>query len=99
MAAGTREISRVSPLVLTAATRDVKTDAKQARGGEEAVPSPHTTGYAFDVSRTYRSGAQAQAWQFWLDRMAALDVIAWSRGHDAIHVVVGPRAKDLGASR
>jgi hypothetical protein len=95
LGAGARAVSRTAPLTVTAATRDVRTDAVRARGGDEAVPSLRTTGYAFDLSRRYRSGAQAQALQFWLDRLTALDVIAWTRGAYAIHVVAGPRAKDL----
>ena len=39
--------------------------------------------------------AQAQAFQFWLDRLQALDVIAWARAPDAIHLTVGPRADAL----
>jgi hypothetical protein len=95
MGAGTRAVANVQPLTVTAATRDVETEEARARGGDEPVPSLHTTGYAFDLSRRYRSRAQAQALQFWLDRLTALDVIAWSRGADTIHVVAGPHAEDL----
>jgi hypothetical protein len=96
LAAGVREVSGSTPLVVTAATRDVATDAGRDPGfGVEAAPSTHTTGWAFDLSRRYRSGAQAQALQFWLDRLTALDLIAWTREPDHIHVVVGPRAASL----
>jgi hypothetical protein len=40
------------------------------------------------VRRSYRSPAQAQAFQFWLDRLQALNLIAWSRGDSMIHVTV-----------
>jgi hypothetical protein len=46
----------------------------------------HTTGFAFDVRRRYRSGAQAEAFQFMLDRLQALNLIAWTRSPDAIHI-------------
>jgi hypothetical protein len=85
------------PLVLTSATRSLAAEEADTRGafGAEAPPSTHTTGYAFDLSRTYRSPAQAQALQFWLDRLTALDVIAWTREPTTIHLTVGPRAGEL----
>ena len=97
LGAGVAEIARTAPLTVTAATRTVKDEQTAGDGGAgvEAAPSLHTTGWAFDVSRTYRSPAQAQAFQFWLDRLTALDVIAWARRPDSIHIAVGPRADDL----
>jgi hypothetical protein len=94
---GVRDVSGTSMLVLTSATRSVQTEERDTRGafGAEAPPSTHTTGYAFDLSRDYRSAAQAQALQFWLDRLTALDAIAWTREPDVIHVTVGPRAGAL----
>jgi hypothetical protein len=86
-------------LVVTAAVRTVSDESASGEGGAgvEAAPSEHTTGYAFDLSRTYRSGAQAQALQFWLDRLTALDLIAWTREPRVIHVTVGPLAAQLPA--
>jgi soluble lytic murein transglycosylase-like protein len=97
LALGTRDAGRTAPLVVTAATRSVKAEQRDTRGafGPEAPPSTHTTGYAFDLSRAYRSPAQAQALQFWLDRLTALDAIRWAREPDVIHVTVGPRAGEL----
>jgi hypothetical protein len=97
LALGVREVSRTTPITVTSATRSVKAEERDTRGAfdAEAPPSTHTTGYAFDLSRTYRSSAQAQALQFWLDRLTALDVIAWVREPDVIHVTVGPRAGEL----
>jgi hypothetical protein len=94
LAAGVREISGTAPLVVTSAARAVA-DEDPTNLGVEAKPSAHTTGYAFDVSRDYRSAAQAQALQFWLDRLTALDLIAWVREPDVIHVTVGPLASRL----
>jgi hypothetical protein len=57
--------------------------------------SLHTTGYAFDVLRSYRSNRQAGAFQFWLDRLQALGLIAWVREPAAIHVTVSDRGREL----
>jgi hypothetical protein len=100
LALGVREVSRTAPLVVTAASRSVAAEERSGTGatvaaGVEAPPSMHTTGFAFDVRRAYRSPAQAQALQFWLDRLTALDLIAWVREPSVIHVTVGPRAADL----
>ena len=46
----------------------------------------HPTGFAFDVRRRYRSGAQAEAFQYMLDRLQALNLIAWTRDSRSIHV-------------
>ena len=52
--------------------------------------SLHATGYAFDVRRRYGSGAQAQAFQWTLERLQALGLIAWTRGRAVIHVTASP---------
>jgi hypothetical protein len=57
--------------------------------------SLHTTGYAFDILRRYRNRAQAVALQFMLDRLQALDLIAWVREPAAIHITVGGEAASL----
>ena len=54
--------------------------------------SVHATGYAFDVRRRYGSGAQAAAFQWTLERLRALGLIAWSRDPARIHVTVSPEA-------
>jgi hypothetical protein len=97
LALGTREVGRTAPLTVTSATRSVAAEIRDTRGafGAETPPSTHTTGYAFDLSRAYRSPAQAQALQFWLDRLTALDVIRWTREPAVIHLTVGPRAGEL----
>jgi transglycosylase-like protein with SLT domain len=46
----------------------------------------HASGYAFDIRRSYRNGAQAEAFQYMLDRLQALNLIAWTRASDAIHI-------------
>jgi len=60
----------------------------------------HATGFAFDIRRDYASGAQAEAFQYMLDRLQALNLIAWTRDDDAIHITAsseGERLLDLAA--
>jgi hypothetical protein len=97
LARGTEAISGRQPLVVTSTVRDQRYQRQLLRGNPEATPgySLHTTGYAFDVLRRYRNRAHALAFQFMLDRLTALDLIAWVREPAAIHITVGPRAKDL----
>jgi len=60
--------------------------------GAVADADVHGTGFAFDMRRRYGSGAQAAAFQWALERLEALGLIAWTRGRSVIHVVVSPRA-------
>jgi len=57
--------------------------------------SLHTTGWSFDIERRYASDRQAEAFQFMLDRLRALDVIDYAYEPDAIHVTVSNEAKPL----
>jgi Transglycosylase SLT domain/Family of unknown function (DUF5715) len=88
--AGTRAIARTRPLVVTSTVRDERYQRLLAARNFEATHnfSLHTTGWAFDISRNYRSRAQALAFQFMLDRLTALNMIAWVRESNAIHVTV-----------
>jgi hypothetical protein len=52
-------------------------------------------GWSFAIARTYASRRQALAFQYVLDRLQVLDVIAWSRGARAIHVTAGRGAAVL----
>jgi hypothetical protein len=95
---GVREISGARrPLTVTSAVRDREYQALLTRRNIEATRrySLHTTGWAVDVSRRYSGRRQAQAFQFMLDRLAALDLIAWVREPAAIHFTV---AGDAGRS-
>jgi hypothetical protein len=56
--------------------------------------SSSTDGYSFQISRRYGSPAQAAAFQAVLDRLQALNLIAWSREPAAIDITV---ARDAGA--
>ena len=86
-----------APLVVTSTVRDEEYQDLLVKRNREATHgySLHTTGYAFDVLRSYRSRAQAQAFQFALDRLRALNLIAWVREPSAIHVTVAEDAHRL----
>jgi hypothetical protein len=83
-----RRIARErQPLRLTSTVRDEDYQERlrlvevEATGGY----SLHTTGFAFDIARDYAGRAQAQAFQHVLDRLTALNLIAWVREPGAIH--------------
>jgi hypothetical protein len=57
--------------------------------------SLYTTGYSFDIERRYASLAQAEAFQGLLNRLQALNVIAWERRPDVIHITVSNHAREL----
>ena len=91
---GVRRISHErGPLILTSTVRDRDYQQALLRTDAEATQafSLHTTGWAFDLARVYRSSAQSHALQFMLDRLAALGLVAWVREPRAIHVTVATR--------
>jgi hypothetical protein len=92
-----RALSGQAPLIVTSTVRDAGYQATLVRRNGEATRnfSLHTTGWAFDVERRYRSRAQALAFQFELDRLRSLNVIAWVREPDAIHITVSSDAQVL----
>ena len=73
------------------------TSASSLRRNREATRnySLHTTGWAFDIARDYASKRQALAFQFVLDRLQVLDVIAWVREPGAIHITAASDAEAL----
>jgi hypothetical protein len=84
-------------LTITSTVRDQRYQEALGRRNIEATRrySLHTTGWAFDVLREYGSRRQALAFQWVLDRLQALDVIAWVREPAAIHITVSSDAKVL----
>ena len=97
LGAGTKEISGSEPLVLTSTVRDQRYQRVLIADNGEATRnySLHTTGWAFDVLRRYRSRAQALAFEFMLGRLQSQDLIAWVREPAAIHVTVASQAQAL----
>jgi hypothetical protein len=85
-----RALSGQGPLIVTSTVRDSAYQAELLKRNGEATRnfSLHTTGWAFDVERRYRSRRQALAFQFVLDRLRSLNAIAWVREPDAIHITV-----------
>ncbi len=92
-----RSLSGQAPLVVTSTVRDDEYQKRLVARNREATHnySLHTTGWAFDIAREYRSKVQARAFQFVLDRLQVLDAIAWVREPDAIHVTAAPEGKAL----
>src|SRR3954447_6565447 len=59
------------------------------------VTGAHDGGWSFDVSRRYASHRQALAFQYVLDRLQVLNVIAWSRTAHTIRVTAARDAAVL----
>jgi hypothetical protein len=98
LAAGVREQSGArAPLIVTSTVRDEEYQRLLAEENPEATSaySLHTTGWAFDVKREYRTSAQAAAFQFMLDRLQSLNLISWVREPASIHITVSSDARAL----
>jgi hypothetical protein len=97
LGAGVQAISKLKPLVVTSTVRDERYQRLLVSRNREATRnfSLHTTGWAFDILRAYRSRTQALAFEFMLGRLQSLDLIAWVREPAAIHVTVSSDAKRL----
>ncbi len=95
--AGVKAISGDAPLVVTSTVRDRRYQRLLVARNREATPnySLHTTGWAFDISRSYQSRSQALAFEFLLERLQSHDLIAWVREPAAIHVTVAEGATAL----
>ncbi|MBE2316868.1 lytic transglycosylase domain-containing protein [Solirubrobacter sp. CPCC 204708] len=63
--------------------------------GALRITSATDGGWSFRVSRDYASERQALAFQYVLDRLTVLDVIAWSRAERTIRVTAGRDADVL----
>jgi hypothetical protein len=83
-----------SPLTVTRAAYDEAAAALLTPPdfANEAHEGLHATGFAFDIRRRYGSGSQAAAFQWTLERLEALGLMAWTRGKNVIHITVSPRA-------
>jgi hypothetical protein len=91
-------ISRArQPLLVAAAVRDRAFEGKLPKRDLLGPPtySLYTTGYSFDIKRRYESQRQAEAFQAMLDRLEALNVIAWQARGDVIHITVSKRSRPL----
>ena len=99
MAARVREISghERENLIVSSAVRDRSYQERLVATNPEATPnySLHTTGWSFDIRRSYGSDDQASAFQFVLDRLRALGVIDYAVEPASIHVTVSNEAAAL----
>jgi soluble lytic murein transglycosylase-like protein len=86
-----------STLTVTSTVRDDAYQRLLVRRNAEATRnySLHTTGWTFDVARRYSSRRQALAFQFVLDRLRSLNLIAWVREPAAIHITAAADAGRL----
>jgi hypothetical protein len=84
-------------LTVTSTARDTRYQRLLGTSDIEATNgySLHTTGYAFDIARRYATPAQAAAFQAMLDRLQALNLIAWVREPAAIHITVAGDASSV----
>ena len=85
-------------LTITSTVRDERYQAELVQRNDQATSdySLHTTGWAFDILRRYRSERQALAFQATLDRLRSLNLIAYVYEPTAIHITV---AQDAAAFR
>jgi hypothetical protein len=92
------DLSRGPPLTMSSAVRDQEYQDLLTQRNIEATAdySLHTTGHAFDVLRRYGSRRRAVMFQFLLDRLQALNLIAWVREPAAIHITAATDAQGLG---
>ena len=84
-----RALSGDKRSLLTVASTVV--DMRYQRFAQLGDPSP-ASGWSFQLARTYSSRAQALALQAMLDRLQALNLIAWSREGGTIDVTVAADA-------
>jgi Family of unknown function (DUF5715) len=84
-------------LIVTSTVRDLEYQRVLARRNEFATEgySLHTTGFAFDVRRRYAGRDQAVAFEYMLDRLQSLSLIAWIREPGAIHITASREADEL----
>lgn len=87
LAVRVRALCRCAPLTLGSAVTDRRYE--DLVGAGETAP---TTGYTFAIERRYVSRAQAAAFQAMLDRLQALNLIAWTRLPSTIEITVASDA-------
>ncbi len=91
LAGRVRELSHVNAPLWVQST---VTDARYQRALGVADPAS-TTGYTFQIERRYASKAQAVAFQAMLDRLQALNLIAWQRSSGTIEITAAADASQV----
>jgi hypothetical protein len=69
---------------------------RKISGARRPLVVSRASGFRFDIRRRYASGAQAEAFQYMLDRLQALNLIAWVRSDDVIRITASPESAELG---
>jgi Transglycosylase SLT domain len=88
LAARVRALSSgAEPLIVSSAVTAARHQQVLGAGDRTA-----TTGYSFTIARRYRDRSQAAAFQAMLDRLQALNLIAWERFPGVIEVTVASDA-------
>ena len=59
---------------------------REVSGVRAPLTVTRTDGFSFDIRRDYANGRQAEAFQYMLDRLQALNLIAWVREPNVIHI-------------
>jgi hypothetical protein len=91
LAGRVRALSGVSaPMIVSSTVTDLH--YQQVAGVIDPVGA---TGYSFQIAREYARPAQAEAFQAVLDRLQALNVIAWAREAEVINITVASDAPQV----
>ncbi|HEY7077648.1 MAG TPA: hypothetical protein VH418_19865 [Solirubrobacteraceae bacterium] len=92
-------LTRAAPLSLQPAALAlalyIGAEVRSLAPGRLELRSADPGGWAFDVARRYASRVQALAFQFVLDRLQVLNVLAYTRTGRTIHVTAAPDASRL----
>ena len=68
---------------------------RELSGSSARLTVVRAGGFRFSIRRRYASGAQAEAFQYMLDRLQALNLIAWVRDDEQIRVVASSEGAEL----
>ncbi len=91
LAARVRALARVSAsMIVASSVSDLR--YQQAAG---VIDPLGATGYSFQIARQYARPAQAEAFQAMLDRLQALNLIAWAREAEVINITVASDAPQV----
>jgi len=73
----------------------IRNGVREVSGARRPLRVLRRHGFGFEVRRDYASDAQAQAFQYMLDRLQALNLIAWTRQGNTIRIVASSDGKRL----
>jgi len=73
----------------------IQKGVRTVSGARRPLKVTRRAGFRFDVRRRYANGSQAEAFQYMLDRLQALNLIAWTRDDGTIHVTASSDADRL----